>query len=253
MVAAALPVPPRPVVVSAPWNPRFLELATLGHKTAAAELMWMRTIQVIGDADFDAVLKPQLIVWLEGVNSLDPTLRAPYFLGAVLLIGRRDDGERLDVMLERAEKLAPDDYELPQLRGFIAYFSGLDTDKAAAHYERAASVKGAPGFVAAFAARLRKQGLSCRALHQNLSDIGRADASVRRWLTGDDDTVLRNCITEELRRAAGQYRLLGLGPSPTVDDLIAKGLLAEAPPSPAGECWLLKDGRYVLGPCGNQQ
>lgn len=251
LVAAVLPVPSRPVSLSRPWNPRFVEFAMLGAKTAAAELMWMRTVQIIGDPRFERDGRPQLIDWLEGVNALDPTLHAPYFLGAVLLIGRREDGVRLDRMLARAEDLAPNDYEYAQLRGFIAYFSGLDSQLAAEYYERASKVPGAPPYLASFAARLRKQGLTCRALSQNLRDVGGSDAGLRRWMASGDDAVLRNCIIEELKRAASAYRLQGLGGEPSVADLIAKGLLSEVPPAPPGECWRLKDSHYVLDSCEN--
>ncbi|MDP2342878.1 MAG: hypothetical protein Q8O67_18125 [Deltaproteobacteria bacterium] len=253
LVAAALPMPSRPVVVSRAWNPRFVQLATLGAERAAAELMWMRTVQVIGDPHFERDGKPHLIKWLEGVTTLDPSLHAPYFLGAVLLVARKDDSIRLDAMLAKAETLAPDDFEFPQLRGFVAYFSGLDPAAAAAHYERAAAMPGAPAYLAPFAQRLRKQGLSCRAVSENLRDLGRRDAGVRRWLTGDDDALLRSCIKEQLSRAAAQHRLLGLGPAPTVEDLIARGLLPEAPPAPPGECWLMVNGVYLLGQCEDKQ
>ena len=73
---AALAAPPartdaRANEVSWPLPAR--RLVALGRPSAAAKLAWLKTIQLIGSADYERRGFPTLETWLESITSLDPS------------------------------------------------------------------------------------------------------------------------------------------------------------------------------------
>lgn len=233
------------------WNPTFVEAATFGSATVAAEFMWMRAVQLIGDRNFETEGKPHLADWLENVSRLDPTLRAPYQLGAVALIGREADAARIDAMLAVGEEQFPDDWSFPQLRGFIAYFGGQENKRAADHYERASQLPGAPSFLPAFVRRLREQDANCKELRAQLEDVQRQDEPEAFHANANE--VVINCVRNEIKRAAARFRNNGMQGELTTERLVELGLLAEAPPTRPGFCWLPSAGSWNLEPCPGKQ
>ena len=66
------------------WPVTAVRTASLGRPLAAAELAWLKTIQLIGSADYERRGFPTLDDWLDVITSLDPSFDDPYLLGATL-------------------------------------------------------------------------------------------------------------------------------------------------------------------------
>jgi hypothetical protein len=225
-----------------------VQVASLGRREAAADAMWLRTVQLMGSTAYETAGYPHLETWLGHIADLDPQFVTPYLLGAVLLTTDRARSEVVDEILARGEVALPHLFSLPMMRGFVAYFGALDPARAAGHYRRAAAFPDAPEYLGAFAKRLDHEVASCGNLQRNLADAhAHATQRERDMLEGEARTILENCQKTLLERGAAAFRL-SRGHEPTVDEVVAEGL-AEAPVAPRGQCWKLDHGRAALGPC----
>ena len=160
---------------------RQMKLMTLGYDQAAADLVWIRTLEYFarhfkGDRKY-----PWLEYFLNQIVELDPDFTKVYhWAGANVLYGRRFTNEnvhRSNRYYELALKRNPDDFEAAYRLGLNHYVE-LKSDDAEeaqknremglAYLERAASTPGAPervrSLVASISSRLGKHELSLQYL-----------------------------------------------------------------------------------------
>ena len=244
---------PRPMHVSQvglgppPWPENGLRLAALGRSYAAADVAWLRTIQLIGSSDLERQKFPQLEGWVDLVSRFDPRFETPYVFGAVLLATYTDRMKKVDQILARGEQHLADNFLLPMMRGFLAYVGLQDSAVASGHYQRAASKPNAPPYVAMLARRLEGNAASCEMLAGILRDMQAQSQGERAGLlSAEQKHLLVDCWSRRIEAAATRFRL-DQGRDGKLEELIAEGL--PPPPTPPGQCWNLHAGRARLKEC----
>jgi hypothetical protein len=244
LAGAAIGLAPRPKETQADapaWPEPVVRVASLGRTYAGADVAWLRTVQVIGSDKQARAGYPTLDTWVDVVTALDPAFVEPYFFGAILLVTDDTRADHVDALLARAEQAMPDTFTLPFYRGFIANFGKMDPVVAAGHMERAASKPDAPRFVKSMASRLRTDTNTCGSLMQDLQQISEGShAAQRQALQGERRALFQHCLEVHIERVANAWRVKN-GKIPTIDDLVAEGLLDPAKDlsAPPGMCWRL--------------
>jgi hypothetical protein len=132
---------------------------TAGFNTLAADVYWIRALQDYGGTklskDADKTY-PLLYPLLDITTSLDPRFIIAYRFGAIFLAEPYPSGPgRPDLaidLLEKGLKAEPDRWEYMQDIGFVYYWWEHDFRKAAAWFDKASQVPGAPWFLRSLAA-----------------------------------------------------------------------------------------------------
>jgi hypothetical protein len=186
---------------------RRLSLAYMG---LAADLYWIRAIQYYGGTKqklargFPATLPPQALAadpavdypllypLLDLTTTLDPRFNVAYRFGAVFLAEAYPNGPgRPDLavaLLEKGLRERPDKWEYMQDIGFVHYWYRRDYRTAAAWFDKASRVPGAPWWLKALAATTLAQGGDRQSSRQMWSAI-RESAEID-WLRKDAERRL---------------------------------------------------------------
>ncbi len=223
--------------------------AALGRTFAASDVMWLRTVQVMGDPALERRHWPGLESWVDVTTLLDPTFETPYFFGTALLVADPARAEVADRLLERGQRAFPDRFSFPMMRGFIAYFSRLDPASAAVHYHEAARLPDAPPHLEAFARRLETQVHTCSEMLRNLGALAAQETpDKQRALLAEREPILIGCAEGQLKNAAAAFRNRQ-GRDGSLEELAAAGLVGGDLYTPMGRCWIVTAGRPSLVPC----
>src|SRR5262252_404909 len=188
-----------------------LRRLTVSLNPLAADVYWIRAIQYYGGAKrtlTDDPLKPappamiaasseydQLYTLLDLATTLDPRFDVAYRFGAVFLAEAYPSGAgRADLaikLLQKGLRERPDKWEYMEDIGFVYYWFEHDYRQAAAWFDQAGDVPGAPNWLKPLAATTLAQGgdrQSSRVMWLNMLQTAQVD-----WL-----------------RAAAQHRLAQL-------------------------------------------
>jgi tetratricopeptide (TPR) repeat protein len=137
----------------------------LGFDALAADLYWIRAIQHYGDTRISTKPDKQyrlLFPLLDLVTTLDPRFTVAYRFGAIFLAEPFPDGPgRADLaisLLERGLRADPARWQYAQDAGFVNYWWVQDYKAAAAWFDRAARIDGAPWWLRSMAASTLAQG-----------------------------------------------------------------------------------------------
>ena len=195
---------------------RTLSSLTKGYGALAADLYWIRTIQYYGglarrlegraDGQPPAEGFPLLYGLLDNTTTLDPVFSIAYRFGSLFLAeafprgaGRPDQAIAL---LEKGLRHQPDKWEYMQDIGFVHYWWRHDYPAAAAWFNRAADVPGAPWFVRSLAAVTLAEGgdrQSSRTMWRSI--LERAD---NEWLKNEAERRLQQLDALEFIAALQQ-------------------------------------------------
>src|SRR6266545_1062582 len=120
-----------------------LRWTSLGHPTLAANLMWLRAVQYMGEPRADERGWSKLRAIVELVTDLDPRHGYAYQTSANLLstAGLLSDS---NAILEKGTRNVPDRYILPFQRAVNAFLYAGDYAEAGRWFEVAAKAPGAP-------------------------------------------------------------------------------------------------------------
>lgn len=137
----------------------------LGFDGLLADLYWIRAIQHYGDTRLSTGPDKQyrlLYPLLELTTTLDPRFTVAYRFGAIFLAEAYPDGPgRADLaisLLERGLRANPARWQFAQDAGFVYYWWVQDYRAAAAWFDRAARIEGAPWWLRSMAASTLAQG-----------------------------------------------------------------------------------------------
>lgn len=143
--------------------------AATGYQNLIADGLWLGLLQYYGDRlgidqGKKTVNLPQMF---DLITDLDPQFYFAYWLGA-WAIGDSGDSAAAIALLEKGERLNPQDYNYPFLRGFVRFLFATDFAGAARDFEKASTFAEAPRFAQTMAARM----------HQK---TGKDDLALRLW------------------------------------------------------------------------
>jgi hypothetical protein len=153
---------------------RALRYLSAGYQALAADLYWIRTIQYYGNTKLE-MNEPQqgqaagvqsaydlLFPLLDLTTTLDPRFHIAYRFGSIFLAEAPPGGPgRPDLSIELLEKglrERPDKWEYMQDIGFVHYWWTHDFKAAAAWFQKASQVPGAPWFLRSLAATTLAEG-----------------------------------------------------------------------------------------------
>jgi len=243
---------------------------TGAYNTLFADVYWIRAIQYYGGtrqkvdaagahqgilveppASLAADAFPLLYPLLDITTTLDPRFNIAYRFGSVFLaepFPRGADRPDLAVaLLEKGLRERPDKWQYLQDIGFVYYWFRQDYLTAAAWFQKAADVPGAPSWLRPLAATTLAQGgdrASSRAMWTAILQTAETD-----WLRKEADRRLIQLqaldMIDQLQRALDDYARRS-GTTPDWRTLVGSGLLRGIPVDPTGAPFDLIDGRVQL-------
>ena len=218
----------------------YLRIATLGYEQVAADLLWLRAIQVMGERKVTVEDGRWLYHVLDVVTTLDLKFVQAYEAGGLALCTIVVLPDESNALLEKGMKHNPDVWQLPFYLGINYYFEFGDDEKAGEYMARAAHLPGAPEFIALFSARLYASSRKPQAAIDVLAQLYEQtkDESLKRALELRlKETIVERdlqLLEEAIFRYSEQYKRV----PDRLDELIGPGLLSSLPLDPFGGTYL---------------
>ena len=249
---------------------RRLSLAFTG---LTADLYWIRAIQYYGstkrklEAEFPAMRPPASLVadstsdyallypLLDLTTTLDPRFNVAFRFGAIFLAEPFPSGpERPDLaiaLLEKGLRERPEKWEYMEDIGFVYYWYRQDFRAAAAWFDKAGHVAGAPWWLKSLAATTLAQGGDRRSSRQMWTAI--RESAENDWLRKDADRRLLQFRAldeiDELQQRVDAFAVRTGQKAPTWAMLVRAGVVPGSVADPAGTPYeLTSDGRVRLSP-----
>ena len=219
----------------------FLKPALLGYEHLAADILWLRTIQVLGQGTLSAPEYEWLYRALDVVTTLDPGYAYAYQAGGVILaeLGHRPDLST--ALLEKGLRANPDVWQIPFYLGYNHFFHFHDERRAAEYMALAAGLPGHPAYLPRLVVRLYAEAGSVDLALDWLIPLWRDAEDVH--IKGALDARLKELtLTRDLQRlqaAVARYRKKYGSPPRQLQDLVRHGFLSSIPPEPFGGAYLL--------------
>ncbi len=237
--------PAKPYDVGFVPSSRTLRWLSLGHPTLAANFLWLRAVQYIGEERADERGWDKLHPLVDAVTDLDPKHGYAYQVAGIVL-GSKGFTEESSAILEKGTRNLPERYILPYLRAFNAFYYDDDWVAAGRFAEISARAPGAPTHVRqnvlAYYVKGRRADAAVAFLEQTLADT--EDPESRKAV----ESQLRQARLEQAVRRLdeavdtwrGHYFAGPLAPW----QLVTEGLVASIPDDPTGgEFYIGEDGR----------
>ncbi len=180
----------RPYDIGIVPSARTLRWLSLGHPTLAANLLWLRAVQYIGDPRANERGWEKLYPVVDTLTDLDPSHGYAYQVAGTLLTSY-DQVPESNAILEKGMKAVPDRWILPFLRAYNAFWFDDDWATAGRYAELAARAKGAPPHVRHYALAFYVKGQRADA----------AAAFLEQLLAESHDPETRAAVEEQLRQA----------------------------------------------------
>ena len=221
----------------------YLRMASLGYRELAADLLWLQTIQVMGERKLSEEEGHWLYDAVDRITTLDPKFVRAYEAGShalCILVVMPEESNRL---LEKGMQHNPQEWKLPFLLGINYYFELADDEKAAEAMAKAARLPGAPQGIARLAAKLFVSAKSPQQAVELLAKVYEetSDENVRKML----EVRLKESLVERdiqiLEQAISRYQAKYMRRPERLENLVEPGLLQELPTEPFG-------GHYLYEP-----
>jgi hypothetical protein len=246
-----------------------LQRLSLGYRSLAADVYWIRAIQHFGGTRHRVFTPEQpggapspegsspyrlLYPLLDLTTTLDPYFRAAYRFGAIFLAepypggpGRPDQAISL---LEKGLAVEPDNWEYMQDIGFVHYWWGHDYQAAGTWFARSAEQPGAPWWMRSMAAVTLASGGNRQSSRQMWQSMAQSTIEYQRnhaqralaQLDALDAIDLLRPIVERFATQSG-------APPRDWQALVRAGLLTGIPADPAGVPFKIEaDGTIDVDP-----
>jgi hypothetical protein len=170
-------------------SPAMLERAALSFDSLVADVYWIRAVQHYGRTKLSTDPGKRydlLFPLLDLTTSLDPYFNIAYRFGAVFLAEMPPSGpgrpDQAIALLEKGLAAQPDRWEFAQDIGFVHYWGSRDYAQAAAWFQRAANIPGAPNWMAPLAAVTLTQGGSRDTARRLWVEVMNGAGPEEKWL-----------------------------------------------------------------------
>jgi hypothetical protein len=222
-----------------------LRWLSLGHPTLAANLLWLRTVQYIGDPRANERGWEKLHPLVDAVTDLDPRHGYAYQVAGTLL-GSYGFVPESNAILEKGTRALPDRYILPYLRAFNAFYYDDDWTTAGRYAEISARTPGAPAHVRqnvlAYYVKGQRADAAVEFLEQSLAET--KDPETRKAVEAQ---LLQANLERDAARIDGAVQAWRgrylVGPL-LLEQLVGEKLLPTIPVDPfGGELYVDDEGR----------
>jgi hypothetical protein len=202
------------------WLPSYetVRLCSLGYDRFLADLFWLAFVQYAGDPEVTKIGKfDQAYQYADLVTQLDPQFSQPYWFGCWAIGFWQKRPDLADKILQRGISFNPGEWYMPYMAGINQYVFAKKPQAAAKYYAKAASLPGAPSFLAR-QAKILESGFPDQFEHvRMMTDLYESTTDhnlkeqVRQGLASFWSRVLKNPPTEEYRsRAKAALKKLGI-------------------------------------------
>lgn len=213
-----------------------LRPALLGYHHLGADILWLRTLQVLGKKKNSVDEHVWLYHAMDVITTLDPLYAYVYYVGGVVLTEMAGRADLSNQLLEKGHAANPNEWTLPFLLGYNHYFVLGQPAKGAEYISRAAKIPGGPGFLPGLATRMYAESGNPDVALQFLEAMWREnpDIAVREKL---EVRVKEIIIERDLRRledSVQRYRQAERKYPKALSDLVSSGILPALPEEPFG-------------------
>ena len=218
----------------------YLKIASLGYRELIADLLWIQSIQVMGEKKVSESSGRWLYRALDVITTLDPKFVRAYEAGGLALTTLVVLPEESNRLMMKGMRHNPAEWKLPFLIGINYYYELYDDAKAAEYMAQASRLPGAPSGLATLAANLYVSGHSPQQAVNLLAALYEeaTDDSARKLLEVRLKIVLTERDLQLLEQMINRYRKQNGQYPPTLEALVQAGLLSALPVEPSG-------GRYL--------
>lgn len=137
---------------------KYLRVATLEYREAAADILWLQAIQFVGGRDPSGLGYEWFYGVLDRVTDLDRQFAYAYQLGGIVLTVLSNNLPLSNQLLEKGLEHNPNSWEIPFYLGFNYLYHVKDPLKAASYLEKASRIAGSPAYLPTLTARLYNKG-----------------------------------------------------------------------------------------------
>jgi tetratricopeptide (TPR) repeat protein len=223
------------------------KLAAVGYREVAADLIWIRTLQLLADGMHSRRAYGWAYHAADVVTDLDPYSFSPYVVTGMILGVWGGMPEESIRILKKGIAWNPETWQLPFYVGYDYYFELHDPEQAAPYIRMAASLPGAPEYLGKFAARMTVEAGKYEAALEFLDRLQEQvqDLRLQEGLENRKREVILSRDIAGLEEAAQIYKN-EVGHSPkSLDDLVRQGVIRGVPQEPFGGLYKIsvKDGR----------
>jgi hypothetical protein len=224
----------------------YLKVAVLGYQHITADLIWLKTVQYLGDMKQTTGGFRWAYHAADVVTDLDPAFVMAYYAGGTVLgvwSGLMDESNAL---LEKGMRYDPNDWRFPFLIGYNYFYEMCDSRNGSRYFQLAASLPQAPPYLANLSARLAADAGDPEAAVEFLFRFRNqvADPRVKEGIEVRIKEVIVErdikLIDDAVIRFKAQKGSLPL----SFEELVELKFLKERPEEPFG-------GQYLLLPSGN--
>ncbi len=218
----------------------YLKIASLGYRELIADLLWVQSIQVMGEKKVSESSGRWLYRALDIITTLDPKFVRAYEAGGLALTTLVVLPEESNQLMMKGMQHNPTEWKLPFLIGINYYYESYDDAKAAEYMSQASRLPGAPSNLTTLAANLYVSGHSPQQAVDLLAALYEkaTDESAKKLL----EIRLKIVLTERdlylLEQAIDRYRSQNGQYPPRLEAIVGAGLLPALPVEPSG-------GRYL--------
>ena len=218
-------------------NGKYLKAASLGQASVVADLVYFWAIQYYSDYDRGDRYTYVEHVFGKVIPQLDPRFTDPYWLGALILTTEAQDLDGGLRLLDLGAEKNPREWIFPFLAGWECDHA-KDYDRAAAYFDRAAKIPGAPAELVRLVAGMRARGGNLReamAKWQEVLDDPRGDDAAREIARRQLRTLHVRADVKDLEEAIAAFRAQNGAPPRRLEDLVRAGVLSSLPVDPDGK------------------
>jgi hypothetical protein len=221
----------------------YLKPALLGYDTLGADILWLRTLQVLGKKRNSQEEYEWMYHAIDVITTLDPQYAYPYYVGGVVLT---NIGNRVDLsnrILEKGHQNNPAEWNLLFLLGYNHYFILGDAKKGAGYIGLAARTSGAPDFLSGLATRMYAEAGNPDVALQFIEALWKEnpDLAMREKLEVRAKEVMIERDLIIIEKAVKRFREKYARLPASLPDLVGAGLLPRLPDEPFG-------GTYRIDP-----
>jgi len=235
-------------------NGRHLRLASLGHASVVADVVYLWAIQYY--ADYTQADRARYVEHVFGdvIPDLDPRFVDAYALGALILAVEVRDLDAALRVLDRGIRENPDQWILPYVAGWECFHAGRP-DLAADYLSRAAAIPGAPAVLTRNRAGMVARAGDLRGAYEiwrSVENDPTQDETTRKIaLQRMRDLEVRIDLSD-LGAALARFRAANGRNAPSLDVLARAGLVDAVPVGPDGEPYRYDPSTGVVSTAGGR-
>jgi hypothetical protein len=160
-------------------TPQFFKFVSFGFWPAAADVLWMQTLQSVGAANYAPETLPEVLGFYRLITSLDPNFYVAYDQAAVLFAFFYEASDPAVELIDRGIKVYQTGhppmkfwthpYSLYMYRAYVNAFLRNDWPAAKQDYLDAGNVKNSPQYLQSMKVWLKEEGSEKKLAHKVLT------------------------------------------------------------------------------------